>query len=217
MATTIHRPDVGYSGTQVHPPKISAEILLIWCTGTTTSTPTTTSPPTRFCRRATATCTSRLLPAPALHQLHPNQCPLQVRLVLERSGAFINAKGQLPHHFVDDKPVFQALSGATQTGPNVFWILSCFNYVKHSGNMTWLQACAHTAGVSTVLPLIRFHRYMPTLRHASSFLFDLIDPVIGLINAPGSLYIDVKHPATPCNFNPHLLSGVHPWQLHQRQ
>ena len=65
----------------------------------------------------------------------------QVRRVLERSGAFINAKGQLPHHFVDDKPVFQALSGATQTGPNVFWILSCFNYVKHSGNMTWLQAC----------------------------------------------------------------------------
>ena len=66
--------------------------------------------------------------------------PSQVRLVLERSGAFINEKGQLPHHFVADKPVFQALSGATQTGPNVFWILSCLNYVKHSGNMTWLQA-----------------------------------------------------------------------------
>ena len=31
--------------------------------------------------------------------------------------------------------------------------------------------------------------YMPTLRHASSFLFDLIDPAIGLINAPGSLYV----------------------------
>ena len=69
-----------------------------------------------------------------------NTAPRQVRLVLERSGAFINAKGQLPHHFVGDKPVFQALSGATQTGPNVFWIMSCFNYVKHSGNMTWLQA-----------------------------------------------------------------------------
>ena len=66
--------------------------------------------------------------------------PSQVRLVLERSGAFNNEKGQLPHHFVADKPVFQALSGATQTGPNVFWILSCLNYVKHSGNMTWLQA-----------------------------------------------------------------------------
>ena len=56
--------------------------------------------------------------------------------MLERSGAFINEKGQLPHHFVADKPVFQALSGATQTGPNVFWILSCLNYVKHSGNMS---------------------------------------------------------------------------------
>jgi hypothetical protein len=38
---------------------------------------------------------------------------------------------------------------------------------------------------------------MPTLRHASSFLFDLIDPVLGLINAPGSLYIDVNHPNPP--------------------
>ena len=37
---------------------------------------------------------------------------------------------------------------------------------------------------------------MPTLRHASTFLFDLIDPAVGLINAPGSLYIDVRalHP-----------------------
>lgn len=81
---------------------------------------------------------SRRVPNAPNLQVHARR---QVRLVLERSGDFINAKGQLPHHFVDDKPVFQALSGATQTGPNVFWILSCFNYVKHSGNMTWLQAC----------------------------------------------------------------------------
>ncbi len=27
MATAIHRPDVGYSGTQVHPPNISAVIF----------------------------------------------------------------------------------------------------------------------------------------------------------------------------------------------
>ena len=137
MATTIHRPDVGYAGTYNYfdPDNYIATFALL---------------------------------STGYAYLHE-----QVRLVLERSGAFINSKGQLPHHFVDDKPVFQALSGATQTGPNVFWILSCLNYAKHSGNMTWLQA------------------YMPTLRHASSFLFDLIDPAIGLINAPGSLYIDV--------------------------
>jgi hypothetical protein len=33
---------------------------------------------------------------------------------------------------------------------------------------------------------------MPTLRRASSFLFDLIDHDVGLINAPGSLYIDAS-------------------------
>lgn len=39
----------------------------------------------------------------------------QVRSVLERNGDFINDKGQLPHHFVDIKPVYQAISGETQT------------------------------------------------------------------------------------------------------
>jgi hypothetical protein len=97
----------------------------------------------------------------------------QVRAVLERSGSFINDKGQLPHHFEKTKPVYQALSGATQTGPNVFWILSCLNYVKYSGDLEWLVG------------------YMPTLRRASSFLFDLLDREKMLLNAPGSLYIDV--------------------------
>jgi hypothetical protein len=45
----------------------------------------------------------------------------QSRLVVERSGAFLKPNGQLPHHFVDDKPTYLALSGATQTGPNTFW------------------------------------------------------------------------------------------------
>lgn len=39
----------------------------------------------------------------------------------------------------------------------MFWILSCLNYAKASGNYDWLRS------------------YMPTLRKASSFLFDLID------------------------------------------
>lgn len=97
----------------------------------------------------------------------------EVRRVLERTGAFINDKGQVPHHFVGVTPVFQALSGATQTGPNIFWILSCLNYVKYSGDMHWLRS------------------YMPTLRLASSFLFDLLDASRSLLSAPGSLYIDV--------------------------
>jgi len=97
----------------------------------------------------------------------------QVRLVVERSGAFLTAEGQLPHHFSGVTPVYQALSGEIQTGPNVFWILSCLNYAKSSGNFGWLRD------------------YFPTLRKASMFLFGLIDYDVGMANVSGSLMIDV--------------------------
>jgi hypothetical protein len=48
----------------------------------------------------------------------------QARLVLERSGDFLKPNGQLPHHFEKDVPTYLALSGATQTGPNTFWVKS---------------------------------------------------------------------------------------------
>jgi hypothetical protein len=66
--------------------------------------------------------------------------------VLEQSGTYLTPDGQLPHHFVNTTPTFVALSGETQTGPNLFWVLSCFNYVKNSGDIDWLI------------------KYMPTLR-----------------------------------------------------
>ena len=56
----------------------------------------------------------------------------QARTVIERSGSFLCigdigkthkcTYGQLPHHFEGDVPTFLALSGATQTGPNTFWV-----------------------------------------------------------------------------------------------
>lgn len=97
----------------------------------------------------------------------------QVRRVIERSGDFLKPTGQLPHHFVDLVPTYQALSGEIQTGPNVFWILSAINYAKSTQNITWLQG------------------YMPRLRLASQFLFGLIDPQINMAFVPGSLMIDV--------------------------
>mmetsp|Transcript_9666 Transcript_9666/g.28527 ORF Transcript_9666/g.28527 Transcript_9666/m.28527 type:complete len:821 (-) Transcript_9666:30-2492(-) len=97
----------------------------------------------------------------------------QVRAVLERNGDVMKDGGQLPHHFVGLDPTYSALSGETQTGPNVFWILSCFNYAKTTGDLAWLR------------------NYMPKLRKASSFLFDMIDNRTGLLNSPGSLMIDV--------------------------
>ncbi|GBG32963.1 Hypothetical Protein FCC1311_091892 [Hondaea fermentalgiana] len=97
----------------------------------------------------------------------------QVRRVIERNGDFINEKGQIPHHFIDTKPVYAAISNEIQTGPNLFWILSAFNYAKSSGNLAWLRD------------------YMPKLRDASRFLFDMIHPQLKLASVPGSLMIDV--------------------------
>lgn len=98
----------------------------------------------------------------------------QARLVIERTGAFIKSEnGQLPHHFDGVRPYFLALSGETQTGPNLFWVKTALRYAAVTGDFAWLA------------------NYMPTLRNASSFVFDLIDPQMNLILAPGSLMIDV--------------------------
>ena len=65
----------------------------------------------------------------------------------------MHTDGQLPHHFVGDKPAFLALSGATQTGPNTFWTKSALQYARNSGNLAWLKS------------------YMPTLRASAAFCF----------------------------------------------
>ena len=103
--------------------------------------------------------------------------------MIERSGTWLCigevekknkcTYGQLPHHFVGDKPTFLALSGATQTGPNTFWTKSALQYARNSGNLAWLKT------------------YMPTLRASSAFCFDLINPENHLLLAPGSLMVDV--------------------------
>ena len=60
------------------------------------------------------------------------RCISQARFVIERSGEWLCVGaveknqtctyGQLPHHFAGTTPTFLALSGATQTGPNTFWV-----------------------------------------------------------------------------------------------
>jgi hypothetical protein len=98
----------------------------------------------------------------------------QVRDVVERTGEFMKPEtGQLPHHFNDAKPYFLALSGETQTGPNVFWVKTALQYAASSGDFDWLR------------------NYMPTLRTASDFVFNLIEEESSLLYAPGSLMIDV--------------------------
>ena len=94
-------------------------------------------------------------------------CSLRRPLVTDTPSCHI------PHHLVQDKPTYLALSGATQTGPNTFWTLSALAYARNTGNLTWLR------------------NYMPTLRAAAGYCFQLIDPIKALLKAPGSLMIDV--------------------------
>jgi len=124
----------------------------------------------------------------------------EVRRIVETNGAFLChypplakcAFGQLIHHFVDscgsddscfctaspfnpamqDCATYAALSGATQTGPNIFWSLAALRYASVTGNMTWLAA------------------RMPDLRFSMTFLLQRFDASVGLFNAPGPLWID---------------------------
>jgi hypothetical protein len=87
----------------------------------------------------------------------------QVRAVIERTGMFLCPSGgrvgnetcipdQVPHHFIKDVPVYTAISGERQTGPNVFWTLAALSHGKQTGDLDWL--CA----------------YLPTLRKSLRFL-----------------------------------------------
>ena len=64
----------------------------------------------------------------------------QARTLIERSGDAMSADGQIPHHFQGPDPTFVAISGATQTGPNIFWIAAALQYVKATGDVAWLRA-----------------------------------------------------------------------------
>ncbi len=97
----------------------------------------------------------------------------EARKIIEVSGEAIAADGQIPHHFSENEPRFEAISGATQTGPNIFWISAALQYAKVTGDEGWLR------------------EQMPRIQMALKFLLDRYDPAVRLINAPGPLWIDV--------------------------
>jgi hypothetical protein len=97
----------------------------------------------------------------------------EARRVIERSGAAILPSGQIPHHFEGAAPTYVAISGATQTGPNIFWISSALDYAAVTGDDAWLRA------------------QMPRIERALGFITDRYDPDRRLFSAPGPLWIDV--------------------------
>jgi hypothetical protein len=102
----------------------------------------------------------------------------QSRKLLETSLKFMLPTGQIPHHFFANEttplqPIYVAISGATQTGPNCFWILAALQYVKATGDEEWLR------------------QTMPSIEKALDFLTTMYNDKYQMIIAPGPLFIDV--------------------------
>ena len=81
--------------------------------------------------------------------------------------------GQLMHHFIDLVPTYESIAGSEQLGPNIFWTLCAFRYVALTQDMAFAEHIFPYVDLST--------RYMLTFYDAD----------IGLLSAPGPLWIDV--------------------------
>ena len=97
----------------------------------------------------------------------------QARQVLELALSGITASGQIPHHFTDTQPTYVALSGAPQTGPNIFWSLAVVDYVSATGDLAWLQ------------------RNWFYLRRATAWVLEHYDGDRQLLCVSGPLWVDV--------------------------
>lgn len=131
---------------------------------------------------------------PTLHDVVRGQLETNMRWVCDGTNPTnaTCAYGQCIHHFVQDCnkqgsgcfcaagpggvtdcALYDAISGATQTGPNIFTVFAALRYIGASGDAAW--GAAHA----------------PTLRAMMAFLDNSFHPDVGLYLAPGSLQIDV--------------------------
>lgn len=129
---------------------------------------------------------------PTLHEQVRGQLETNMRYVCNGTNPAMCSFGQCIHHYtgscggggaecfcatgpggVQDCAVYDALSGAVQTGPNVFTLFAALRYAGATGNASWASTQA------------------PTLRAMMAFLDERFDPQVGLYLAPGSLQIDV--------------------------
>lgn len=98
----------------------------------------------------------------------------QARDVLERALYGMLESGQIPHHFDRELPVYVAISGASQTGPNIFWCLAALDYVCATGDSEWL----HSVWSTGLLP-------------ATEWVFSHYDQNRQLLLVTGPLWVDV--------------------------
>lgn len=98
----------------------------------------------------------------------------EARGVLDRALSRITAEGQIPHHFDGHEPLYVAISGVAQTGPNLFLILASLDYATATGDTGWLRA-AWKGGLS----------------RAVDWVVEFYDPSRKLLNVAGPLWVDV--------------------------
>jgi len=96
----------------------------------------------------------------------------EARKVLELAETYMSEEGQLPHHFSGVKPEFFAISGAPQTGPNIFWIMAAFEYVNGTGDYKWLN------------------EHMGNMKAAFNWLLNFYNSDKKLLNVNGPLWTD---------------------------
>lgn len=97
----------------------------------------------------------------------------EARRILQRAAEHQLPSGQVPHHFDGEEPVWLAISGASQAGPNLFWLLAVHDYTCNTADESFLRAV------------------YPAVRRAVEWLEKGYDPARKLIRTDGPLWIDV--------------------------
>ncbi len=98
----------------------------------------------------------------------------EARKILDRAFAGITDAGQIPHHFDREIPTYVAISGAPQTGPNLFWCLAALDYVCATGDDDWLRSVWAEGIVSSI-----------------TWVVEHLDSDRGLLCVAGPLWVDV--------------------------
>jgi len=97
----------------------------------------------------------------------------EARRILNRAVSGMLDTGQMPHHFDGEEPLYVAISGAAQTGPNLFLTLAALDYVSATGDTDWLRSV------------------WPSLVKAIDWVADFYDDDRRLLNVIGPLWVDV--------------------------
>ena len=98
----------------------------------------------------------------------------QARDIIERSLTHITPAGLVPHHFDAEEPMYTAISGSPQPGPNIFLVEAAIDHACATGDFPWLATAWHRG-----------------LRAACIWLLQQVDPTTGLLYVEGALWVDV--------------------------